>query len=340
MVPIPRFGYFNRVLVYNAWNNDFEIIRQGNFLELFQSQLAKENITLNDTIIFDCTNEGIGTDTMNGMVADIQNFYPNLEVKVLFNVVVNESLDYKFETFPTHMVAHCRFLSHVNNLKIDWKDLVIDRHFISLQRRISVSRLKFTRMLLDTFGTNSNLISCATQPNRWANDLPVYKNIMHPYTLPITVDGEIEDDRKQHFHTDERFFKCFFNIVSETSSQSDDDSWTQMFITEKTFKAFAYRQLPLWNAIPGTVQTVRDMGFDVFDDIVDHSYDNIINEDERRIQLLNEIKRICKKYTIDDLNILRKELWPRISNNMMLLSTYEREHPMTKNSLLIKLINK
>lgn len=337
MVSTSYFWYINKTLIYNIWNNDFDIIRNGGFVELFKRQLKDENVQIGDLCIFDCTNEGIGTYLMDELVDSINEEYPNTEIRVLFNVNTNRNLRYKFETFPTHMVAHCRFIHHVNTLKIDWKDLSIEKQFISLQRRVSVSRLKFTKKLLDNFEPNQYVLSCATQPNRWINQLPIYKNIINPYELPILVDGEVSDDKSQHHHTDESFFKCFFNVISETSSETDDDSWSEVFITEKTFKAFAYRQLPIWNGVRGTVNVVRQMGFDVFDDIIDHSYDDIDNEEERQTQVINELKKLCGRYPIESIDNFRRTLWGRISNNMSLLTEMEKTHSSDKHELLMKL---
>jgi len=338
MVSLPMFGYVNHILTYNIWNNDFDIIREGRFIDLFKSQLKEENIQLGNLCIFDCTNEGIGTDVMDDIVQSMNEEFPNTEIRVLFNVVVDRELTYRYKSFPQHMVAHCRFLYHVNTLPIDWKEIKIKKHFLSLQRRASVSRIKFTKKLLDNFDSSQYVLSCATQPNRWVNELPIYKEIIKPHRLPILVDGEIDDDRSQHFHTDESFFSCMFNVITETSSQTDDDSWTEIFITEKTFKAFAYRQLPIWNGVKGIVQSVRDLGFDVFDDVINHSYDLIEDEEERQIQVVNELKRLCNLYPTESLDNFRRLMWSRISKNMSLLTEIERLHREDKHNLILKLI--
>jgi len=336
---IPVFGYINQTLIYNAWNNDFDIIRKGEFLGLFKQQLKNENIELSNLCIFDCTNEGIGTADIDKMCSAVKNEFPTLEIRVLFNIPTTKKTKYKYKCFPGHMVAHCHFVSHVNSLNVNWKDLLMNKHFLSLQRRASVGRLRFTKQLLDNFNKEQYIISCGSQPNKWLNKLQNLKDAIYPYTLPILVDGEIDNDSKQHYHTNEDFFKCLFNIVTETSSQTDDDSWREIFLTEKTFKAFAYKQLPIWFAVPGTVQEVRKLGFDVFDDIINHSYDSVVDQDTRMLMVINELKRLCMDYPISDLTKLRNNLWNRISKNMSLLNKLEREHAITKHNLILDLIN-
>ena len=337
--PRPMFGYINGVPVYSAWDNDFEIIRTGKFCELFQSQIQNENVTIDNLCIFDCTNEGIGASDIELMLASISTDFPNLEVRVLFNIPKNDYAKYAYKCFPEHMVAHCRFLGHVQSLNINWETLTINKHFISLQRRASVTRARFTKKLLSTFDKHRYIISCGSHPNKWLRELHGLKEAFHPYKMPILVDGTIDSDSEQHFHTNVNFFECMVNVITETSSQTDADSWREIFLTEKTFKAFAYRQMPLWFAVPNTVQTVRDLGFDVFDDIIDHSYDLIDDESERMDAVVNVLDGFCNTYpTNEELNKLRVKLWQRISNNMQLLDKLASVHRITKHNHILELI--
>ena len=60
-------------------------------------------------------------------------------------------------------------------------------------------------------------------------------------------------------------------------------------ISEKTLYAFVAKQIPIVIAHPGAVQDCRDMGFDMLDDLVDHSYDWMPNE--RRVQSALDLNR-------------------------------------------------
>jgi hypothetical protein len=334
----PKFGFIDGTLIYNAWDNDFEIIRSGRFNELFTEQLIDENIKTSELCIFDCTNEGIGTSDIDDMVDAIKNDYPNLEIRVLFNIPTTKKLNYRYNCFPEHMVAHYDFVSHINSLDVKWESLDITKHFISLQRRASVGRLKFTKQLLDNFDKDQYILSCGSQPNKWLNELTNLKEAIHPYKLPILIDGVVDTDNKQHYHHDNDFFRCMVNVIAETSSQTDDSSWREVFLTEKTFKAFAYRQIPIWFSVPNTVNEVRKLGFDVFDDIIDHSYDIIEDEDVRRNTVVSELNKFCTAYPMSELNELRTSIWKRISNNMILLRNLKSTHIITKYNHILDLI--
>lgn len=66
--------------------------------------------------------------------------------------------------------------------------------------------------------------------------------------------------------------KCAFNIVTETVY----DEFPGLY-SEKTLFAFLAHQIPILIGTPRLVEKLRLAGFDMFDDIVDHSYDMMHN---------------------------------------------------------------
>ena len=67
-----------------------------------------------------------------------------------------------------------------------------------------------------------------------------------------------------------------FSIVAETTVDGN-----RYAITEKTGKVLTAGRLTVWVAVWQFVDHLRSLGFDVFDDVIDHSYDNIKNSNER-----------------------------------------------------------
>ena len=53
-----------------------------------------------------------------------------------------------------------------------------------------------------------------------------------------------------------------------------------------------YETLPIIVSVPGTVELLRKQGFDLFDDIIDHSYDNIADDVNRFKQLVTLISHM------------------------------------------------
>lgn len=329
------FKTTNKTVMYEAWLNDRNVFFNNNFEEVFQKQLQEENITIRhgDKLIVNCCNEGIGPEDLKEAI----NTFKKYDFRVLFNAHITVPLPYKYETFVDHFSAHCGFVQYNQRLDVDWENLIPMKSFISLNRRASEGRCKLAKKLLDTFDHNTFLISCGSQPDPFLEDKKNLAHIIHPYTFPILLDGETEGIDDQHRHSDTNWFACFINVVTESSNQTDDDSWTEIFITEKSLKAFLYRQIPIFWAVPGTVELLRNIGFDVYDDIIDHSYDNIQDPDVRLNTVVDTLKNFIDNHTLSDMNNLRKQLWSRINKNVELLIELNKEHPKKMYNHLMKL---
>ena len=69
------------------------------------------------------------------------------------------------------------------------------------------------------------------------------------------------------------YAKCQVNIVTET--QYDEPPG---IVSEKTLMAMIAQQVPIVIGHQGIVQDCRELGFDMFDDLVDTSYDSMLND--------------------------------------------------------------
>jgi hypothetical protein len=336
-----KFSNHNGVLVYNFWDNNFELVKKHRFAERFLEHIERENIEIRpgDKCIFNCDCEGAGPKAIRLAICSLERENIDIDLRILFNCIIKSQEEYKYRIWPECMIDHCRFFSHVERLDVDWENLEIDRYFIALMRRPSVGRSMFAKQLLDTFNRDEFVISCGCGgTSSDFNKIPVeVRNAIAPYTLPILIDGHIGPDYAQHCHSDENFFTCLINVVTETSSQTDEGSWREIFITEKTFKAFAYRQVPVWFAVPGLVQEVRNLGFDVYDDVIDHSYDNIIDPDIRMQQVVEILQDFVIRHSISDMQNLRKQLWTRMLDNIALMRNLKKSNIKKEQRFLTEL---
>lgn len=69
------------------------------------------------------------------------------------------------------------------------------------------------------------------------------------------------------------YFNTKLNIVTETIYD-----YAPGIISEKTLFAFLAQQIPIIIGYQGIIQDLRHLGFDMFDDLVDHSYDTEPNQ--------------------------------------------------------------
>lgn len=101
--------------------------------------------------------------------------------------------------------------------------------------------------------------------------IPNLSNVdQYSFTLPYTSNSYIE-------------------IIGCTNLSSHGE---ELYTSEKIFKSFMSFQIPLFIGQPGLVELLRTLGFKMFDNVIDNSYDNIENNLERTNAVCEEIKRL------------------------------------------------
>ena len=118
----------------------------------------------------------------------------------------------------------------------------------------------------------------------------------------------------------ENYYDSVFNIVTESFISAGE-----VFLTEKIFKPIIWHQPFIIIGNPGSIEFLRTDGFDVFDDIIDHSYDNIIEVPERFEYIKKEIIRLCDIPISDWVEILYRIL-PRLRKNYSLFRSASSRH--------------
>jgi len=161
-------------------------------------------------------------------------------------------------------------------------------------------------------------------------------------TLPILLDGPANTGETPYWdNATASLFpakEALINIVTESSTtphcisklhnnlEYGSSGWSRFFITEKTIKAYFNYQIPLFVAIPGFVQLLRDLDFDLFDDIVNHGYDSLPNIDDRLNFIVQELKRLKESNLLNSVKLdsnSRYNLESRMKKNFNNLSLVE-----------------
>jgi len=238
---------------------------------------------------------------------------------VAFNAVVDCSkLNYRAECFITHHADSYYFFTRQRDVPQDTKT---DCAFLCLIRSVDETRAVFASRLLQLNVDLRLSLGAATSLER----LTDFERHFPRHTLPITVDGVLPmtHGHEDHDISNPLFRGCVINIVVESSCQHESNRWHSIFITEKTFKAFAMWQMPIWWAVPGLVDSVRKLGFDLFDDVIDHSYDLEHDQDIRMQMLLDEIKRL----SVMNLAHIRNTMRDRLAANWNRLAQIIEEQP-------------
>jgi hypothetical protein len=106
---------------------------------------------------------------------------------------------------------------------------------------------------------------------------------------PYVSDELSDSDRNNHSMIEPKYhMDSYCNIVMETHFDADQSGG--VFLTEKTFKPIKHGQMFFIAGPAGSLQLLRDLGYRVFDSVLDNSYDQEPNHTQRWIRLANSIK--------------------------------------------------
>ena len=140
------------------------------------------------------------------------------------------------------------------------------------------------------------------------DSIPRLRNDTTKFLLatPYVSDELSNDERNNHsmivpkYHMD-----SYCNIVFETHFDADQSGG--VFLTEKTFKPIKHGQLFFIAGPAGSLQVLRDMGYRVFDNVLDNTYDRIENNTERWQRLCAAVKesqhRLADRFTTAQADI-------------------------------------
>lgn len=195
------------------------------------------------------------------------------------------------------------------------KNFDSDRTFISLNRHPRDHRIVALSYLfgreLDQYGAVTFLGNKLLQSDEfldrlsWCFDQPRhdaaretmikgYRKLLHyrpehSDAFEIYSVSAFQNDNFKNFNHSLRskYRNSFVEIVSESSFCAPG-----FHVTEKTANAFYGCNFPIVLGGVGIVQHLRDLGLDVYDDVVDHSYDAVANPFDRILQAIDGNMRL------------------------------------------------
>jgi hypothetical protein len=122
------------------------------------------------------------------------------------------------------------------------------------------------------------------------------------YDFPIgdqyNIYGTTDNDNVGNFEKKlvDYYKNTFIEIICETTYTEKS-----FLITEKTQHSVFGCSFPIWISSPGTVKFMREIGLDVFDDIIDHSYDIVENPIDRLYLAISKNKELLTNPNIKDI---------------------------------------
>jgi hypothetical protein len=110
----------------------------------------------------------------------------------------------------------------------------------------------------------------------------------------------------------------YINCITESAYFVED-----IHITEKSIKPMYFYQLPIFLATQNHVKKLKEIyNFDVFEDLINHDYDDIFDPRERFFRFFNELTRLVrdKNKVIDFYKNNERRLWENKSKAISLFT--------------------
>lgn len=306
------------IIYYDLWKNiPTRQLRDGDVLKYLEQDLAANQLNTNDIAkypwIIDLKWEGHSAN-------DIESFRQLLikhgvkQFGAVFTSYVNvDQLSYPAICLPDRLIYNGNWYTHLQQQCIDWYNMPMTHKLVCPMRRPSFSRAHLAKRLFGILEPGQMIISLGTNEGHVGDEI---KQIIYPHPWPLIVDHPSADHVQQHRPRHEKFYTAPVKLVVESSNELDPNVWDSQFVTEKTYKALSWYQLPIWYAVSGLVGRVREQGFDVLDDVIDHRYDLETDPWKRMAMVIAEVKRVTSLNSVQ----LRNDVWPRLESNATLIN--------------------
>lgn len=133
------------------------------------------------------------------------------------------------------------------------------------------------------------------------NTLPDFENYkkLLPIALPDSQDDRIDKRNKGPIVYHHSFYNSYCNIVTETETENVPYSLNQDLetLTEKSYKPFVAKQIPLILGCRGHIAYLKSLGFEMMEDLLPPGYDQMWTE--QKISVIVDIIARGKDYIED-----------------------------------------
>jgi len=152
-------------------------------------------------------------------------------------------------------------------------------------------------------------------------DKDFYETEISP-RIPISIDNLVswEDggyDLKGDMHHNFDFFDSYIDLVTENVCNTPNNKYELVTMTEKSIKPLLYYQIPLYITQQNHAKYLKELGFDLFEDVFSLDYDSKSDVDR-----IDSIINLIKQKQNFDFQTFFKENKHRFLNNRNLCIKY------------------
>lgn len=217
---------------------------------------------------------------------------------------------------PIRVAQNLNAFSLVTDINVlrEWREPT--HHFAMLSRMPKAHRVIATGKVLDRGLDEYGTVTCGSAGMDWHDPLLIEQWVPKHLQgrFPLLLDGPTQGHQQHDMLKLDAVTDAFCQVVPETSYEFLYPGWSTVFPTEKSEKCFLLGHVPILLAPAGQVRYMRNLGFDMMDDLVDHSYDNETDPYVRITMVVDQLERICKS-PLTDLISWRKSNISRLYSN-------------------------
>ena len=268
------------------------------------------------------THEGASHHWFDRLIPDLQH----QAMISLDHIVLRSSCLYNLDSPIFHIGS---VVDYATDTVAEYPDITkiaertITHHYVCLNNQHRWQRLQLVKILL-----HRNLISRGQVSYLNAPRSELEKQYSDRF--PMVLDKKDVTWSQGHDINLSALRGAAFNVITESSYEKNPNRGTLEThhlpgLTEKTFKSILLGQFPIFVAPAKTVQCYRDLGFDAFDDVIDHRYDLEPDPEKRLLMIADQIDR-CVRYSLPDLQILSDRNRDRFQRNLDRFRWFSNNH--------------
>lgn len=202
--------------------------------------------------------------------------------------------------------TYAQMCTYAKNNNVDYnKNVNIDDykyHYISLNNRAHMHRCHMMDILAKYNLIDKGAISWANVHNSNGYDYP-----WQYWTPQILQLGTYEANNKAWGDIPTEYYESFVSLINESTINS-------VIFSEKTVFALVCGQPFICVSGPGHHKFLESMGFELYDELFDYSFDSETNNNKRTELVVQNIDRLCK-LPISELTNLKKQIRPKLIRN-------------------------